>query len=192
VKPERRGRFASALQALFATLLFVLLTLPAAAQPSARVDVYLFWAFGCPHCEREIEFLKRLEAEESRLRVHYLEVSRDAANPGAFAAAVKRFVPEDPAVQVDAGGRFGDGRLRNRGDERAALRQRIAYCLANECPDTVGPLILRQVAGDGRRSASWPDAGAPKNIPPVISVRSWRSAHRGFFVARSDDRAGSD
>jgi thiol-disulfide isomerase/thioredoxin len=159
------------LRGLFATLLFVLLALPAAAQPSERVDVYLFWAFGCPHCEREIEFLKRLEAVEPRLRAHYLEVSRDVANQKAFTAVAGRFVPDDPAVPLTV---VGDAAMVGYATDEtsgAALRQRIAYCLANECPDTVGPLILASGGGSTDAGvASRPDAGAPKIIPPVISV----------------------
>jgi hypothetical protein len=159
------------LRGLFATLLFVLLALPAAAQPSERVDVYLFWAFGCPHCAREIEFLKRLEAVEPRLRAHYLEVSRDVANQKAFTAVAGRFVPDDPAVPLTV---VGDAAMVGYATDEtsgAALRQRIAYCLANECPDTVGPLILASGGGSTDAGvASRPDAGAPKIIPPVISV----------------------
>ena len=68
----------AAIRQAIAALFFSLLAINVAAQPSARVDLYLFWAIGCPHCEREIEFLKRLEAEEPRLQAHYLEISRDA------------------------------------------------------------------------------------------------------------------
>jgi len=39
------------------------LAAPAGAAPQT-VDVYLFWRVGCPHCEREIDFLERLGAEE--------------------------------------------------------------------------------------------------------------------------------
>ncbi len=47
---------------MVAALLLALLAFAAGAQPGERVEVYLFWGDGCPHCEREIDFLKRLEA----------------------------------------------------------------------------------------------------------------------------------
>jgi hypothetical protein len=150
---------------------FGLFALAAGAQPPARIDLYLFWAIGCPHCEREIEFLKRLEVEEPRLRAHYLEVSRDAANQRAFTAAARRFVPDDPAVPLTVVGDAAMVGYATDGTSGAALRQRIAYCLSNECPDTVGPLIL--ASGGGSADAGTPsrsDTGAPKMIPPVISV----------------------
>ena len=49
-----------------AALALALLAFAAGAQPQERVELYLFWGAGCPHCEREIDFLKRLEAEEPR------------------------------------------------------------------------------------------------------------------------------
>ena len=60
--------------------LALLLACTTGALAAERVDVYLFWAIGCPHCEREIAFLKRVEAVEPRVRVHYLEITRDAPN----------------------------------------------------------------------------------------------------------------
>jgi thiol-disulfide isomerase/thioredoxin len=150
---------------------FGLFALAAGAQPPARIDLYLFWAIGCPHCEREIEFLKRLEAEEPRLRAHYLEVSREAANQRAFIAVAKRFAPDDPAVPLTVVGDAAMVGYATDDTSGAALRQRIAYCLAYQCPDTVGPLILASSGGSADAGIpSRSDTGAPRMIAPVISV----------------------
>jgi cytochrome c biogenesis protein CcdA len=155
----------------FAALLVAWLAGAPGAQPSTRLDIYLFWAIGCPHCEREIEFLKRLEREEPRLRAHYLEVSRDAANQRVFATVAGRFAPDDPAVPLTV---VGDAAMVGYATDEtsgAALRQRIAFCLAHNCPDTVGPLIhaSRGVSPDAE-AARRSDGEAPRMIPPVISV----------------------
>ena len=159
------------LNALLAALFFALSAVTAAAQPSGRVDLYLFWAIGCPHCEREIEFLKRLEAEEPRLRVHYLEVSRDAANQKAFTAVVEKFVPDDPAVPLTL---VGDAAMVGYGTDEtsgAGLRRRIAYCLASGCPDTIGPMVRGLAGGNPDASASrQPGGGDQRMVPPTISV----------------------
>jgi hypothetical protein len=154
-----------------AALLLALFGSAAAAEPARGVDVYLFWAYGCPHCDREIAFLKRLEAEEPRLRVHYFEVSRDAANQRAFAAVAERFTPDDPAVPLTV---VGDAAMVGYATDEtsgAALRQRISFCLANGCPDTVGPLVLASGGGNPDAGAARRSGGdAPRMIPPVISV----------------------
>jgi hypothetical protein len=170
------------MRGLLAGLLLALNTIAAAAAPAKQVDAYLFWAFGCPHCEREIEFLKRLEAEEPRLQAHYLEVSRDAANQRAFAAVARRFVPDDPAVPLTV---VGDAVMVGYATDEtsgAALRQRVAYCLANDCPDTVGPLIRAARAESPEPQAVIrPDGRAPRMVPPVIAVPFLGEVHTADF-----------
>jgi thiol-disulfide isomerase/thioredoxin len=171
MKLARGSRHFIGLSVLVTTLFLALLAAAAGAQPTGRVDVYFFWAIGCPHCEREIEFLKRFEAEEPRLQVHYLEVSRNAANQKAFTAVVERFAPDDPAVPLTV---VGDSAMVGYATDQtsgAELRRRIAYCLANGCPDTVGPLV--RASGGERADATAErraDAGAQRMVPPVISV----------------------
>jgi thiol-disulfide isomerase/thioredoxin len=161
-----------ALFALLAISLFALLALNTAAQPSGRVDVYLFWAIGCPHCDREIDFLKRLEAEELRLRVHYLEVSRDAANQRAFTAVVERFVPDDPAVPITLVGNRAMVGYATDESSGAELRREIARCLASGCPDVVGPLLARASGGGSAdtTTAGRAGEGAERMISPAITV----------------------
>jgi hypothetical protein len=60
-----------------AIALVLALAAPAAAAPQT-VDAYVFWREGCPHCERELEFLERLATAEPRIRVHRFEVLRSA------------------------------------------------------------------------------------------------------------------
>ena len=83
---------AAAVRQAIAALFFALLAVNVAAQPSARVDLYLFWAIGCPHCEREIDFLKRLEAEEPRLRVRHFKASRVAMMSLRITGVTTRYV----------------------------------------------------------------------------------------------------
>jgi len=147
-----------------AALLLALLAFAAGGQPQKQVQAYLFWGIGCPHCEREIGFLKRLEAEEPRLRVHYLEVTRDAANRRAFAAIVEKIALEDPAVPLTL---VGDAAMVGYASDEtsgAQLRRMIGACLASDCPDTVGPM-LQALAGAGWGAGA--SAGAARGLPTV-------------------------
>ncbi len=120
---------------LLALVLLVLSACTAGAAAAERVDVYLFWAIGCPHCEREIAFLERVESVEPRVRVHYLEVSRDAANRRAFQAVAERLALEEPAVPLTLVG--GSSMVGYATDETsgAELTRRIGECMAIGCPD---------------------------------------------------------
>jgi thiol-disulfide isomerase/thioredoxin len=159
---------AAALLRLLAALAFVLAAMAGAVQPPERVEVYLFWGKGCPHCEREIEFLKRLEAAEPRVRIHYLEVWNNRRNQDAYAAVVKKIALDDPAVPLTL---VGDAALVGYGTDEtsgAELRRRIEHCLAAGCPDTIGAIVLGL---DGARTVPGrPDGGMQRIIPPVISV----------------------
>ncbi len=44
------------------------------------VDVYFFWAIGCPHCESEKPFLEALAREKEYMTVHDFEVTQNAQN----------------------------------------------------------------------------------------------------------------
>jgi thiol-disulfide isomerase/thioredoxin len=119
-----------------AALVLALLAFAAAAQPRERVELTLFWTEGCPHCEREIEFLKRLEAGEPRLQVRYLEVSRDAANRSAFAAAVRKLALDEPAVPLTLVGEAALVGYATDETSGAELRRMIEQCLAGRCADS--------------------------------------------------------
>ena len=152
----------------FAALALALLAL--AAQPSGQVDVYVFWALGCPHCEREIEFLKRLEGGEARLRVHALEVSRDAANRRAFAAVIERLRIDDPAVPLTM---IGDAPMVGYASDAtsgAELRRLIERCLASGCPDAVAPVLREFTSGDAKGVAVREPGAARRVVPREVQV----------------------
>jgi len=115
-------------------LLLALLTLPATA---AGVDVYLYWRIGCPHCEREIEFLDRLSAANPEVRIHKLEVSRNRANADAMVQMADRLGVEAGSVPLTV---IGDRAWVGYHDDATTGRElaaRINECLAQDCPTPV-------------------------------------------------------
>lgn len=158
----RRG-----LRRAFAGLLLALAAPAVLAQ--AGVDLYLFWSETCPHCRDEVAFLKRLETEEPRLRVHYLEVSRDRANQDAFTAVVERIKLEEPAVPLTVVGGFVMVGYGGDATSGAQLRRRVAECLAQRCPDTIGPL-LGAAAGRAAPLATQAPGGMQRVVPETIRL----------------------
>jgi hypothetical protein len=103
---------------------------------AAEVDVHLFWRIGCPHCEREIEFLDRLASAHPQVRVQKLEVSRSRANAALMVAAAERLKVEAGSVPLTVIGErawvgFDDATI---GRE---IERHIAACLASSCPSVV-------------------------------------------------------
>jgi thiol-disulfide isomerase/thioredoxin len=47
---------------------------------NAQVNIYFFWGHGCPHCEKEKPFLKKMEEKYSEVVVHDYEVWSNKEN----------------------------------------------------------------------------------------------------------------
>jgi hypothetical protein len=159
-----------------AMLLAAFLTLfphavPAVAEPQEGVDAYLFWAIGCPHCERATAFLERLEKEDGRIRLHRLEITRDARNREAFLRILERHGVTDPAVPlVVIGGRIVEGYLDD-ASTGAELRALANRCLASGCADTVAPLLAGGEAGAPAADASARTLPESVRLPVLGDVR---------------------
>jgi glutaredoxin len=137
---------------------------PAGAAPDPAVDVYLFWALGCPHCERAMAFLDRLEREEPRIRGHRLEITRDARNREVFIRLVERFAVADPGVPFVV---IGNRSILGYFDDASTgteLRALALDCVGTPCPDIVAPLL-----GAGGPTAA-PAASAARRLPETVRV----------------------
>jgi glutaredoxin len=156
--PHRHARMFGALT------LLLLLSFGVWAEGARRVDVYLFWREGCPHCDRAIEFLRRIEQDQPQVRVHFFEVSRNAANRAALIAYADRRKLEDLAVPFTV---IGDEVIVGWGGEEftgAPLLARLQACARTPCPDSLGP-ILQEVGALG-----------PGQGPPMAEGEPYASA----------------
>lgn len=99
--------------------------------------IYLFWAEGCPHCAREIEFMRQWVATEPRLRVYTYEITREPRNRELYSSLVQYFGIRQPAVPfIVIGFRYIQGFV----DEATTGRQikaAAAECLKASCGDLV-------------------------------------------------------
>jgi hypothetical protein len=159
----RRGRITTL------ALLLGALALPVRA---AQVDVYLFWRLGCPHCEREIEFLDRLAAREPEVRVHRFEVLRDRAGAALMARVAEALRAEAGSVPFTVvGDRVWTGYLDDASTGRE-IEERIAECRAAGCPDSVAPILAGAAppaAAPAQRAAKLPET---LRVPLVGEVRT--------------------
>lgn len=114
------------------------------AGDGTQIRVYLFWAVGCPHCEREIDFLKRLETENPGASVRDFEITRNAANRNLYRDVVRVFGVADPAVPLTVIGNQVWLGYSTDALSGAGMRSRVASCLAADCPDAVAGLIGAQ------------------------------------------------
>ena len=80
---------------LITLFLLLLLVTPVLAQANNTVNVYFFWANGCPHCSSEKPFLESLENKYDNVIIHSFEVTSSSEN-----AELLRSVGEELGVIV--------------------------------------------------------------------------------------------
>jgi glutaredoxin len=126
-------------------------------------DVSVFWRVGCPHCEREIEFLRALQARDPSVRVRLLEVSADAANRQSLRQTAVRLHIEEIAVPFTVIGEEAVVGFWDDPTTGAQIEQLIASCRARGCPDVVGEL-MRSRSEPAASVATAPRAALPRSI----------------------------
>lgn len=145
---------------------------PAGAEAPAgasRVEVHLFWREGCPHCEREREFLRRFAALEPRVVVREYELLRDRENLALFLRATAALGVDSGAVPLTVvGDRVWVGYIDDLSTGRA-ITDRVAECLATACPDTVKASMIAPAKSPREWASPSPGSGATA-IPETLRL----------------------
>jgi len=131
------------------------------------VNLYFFWSKGCPHCDREKVFLKKLEFQYPNLKIHSVEVTASRANLEVLHRVGKHFNITIPGLPFTV---VGDEYIigwHDEADTGAALEAAVAKALTREIPDPVAGLIPAPPA-----PPPFP-APAPKIVPDTIAVPLW-------------------
>ncbi|MBW6441586.1 hypothetical protein K0B04_01580 [Patescibacteria group bacterium] len=63
-----------------------------------KVDIYLFWGEGCPHCVKEKDFLTRLAKEDDNIVIHDYEVYKNLAGRAKLIEASEKLNVEISGV----------------------------------------------------------------------------------------------
>ena len=106
-----------------------------------EVNLYFFWAHGCPHCSNEKPFLEKMEQKYSSLKVHSFEVTSNKENVELLKKVGKELSIDVSGVPFTV---VGDHHFAGWYDEQTtgvAIEEAIQCALQNGCYDTVGNLI---------------------------------------------------
>lgn len=127
-------------------VILVFSAIPALAQNSPsltdeEVNIYFFWAHGCPHCNHEKPFLEKLEQKYSNLKVHSFEVTGDKENVDLLKKIGKELSADVSGVPFTVVGRQYFVGWYDEQTTGAAIEQAVQCVLQNSCPDVVGSLI---------------------------------------------------
>lgn len=139
--------------------------------PAATVNVYLFWAAGCPHCAREIDFLHELQQEQPDIRVRPFEVG-DASGRAVFLDVLRTLQITEPSVPLTIIGNHVWVGFATASSSGAQMRARIDACRRTACPDAVAPLLAAR-ATPAAPAAPVVRAAAPETmqVPLLGEVR---------------------
>jgi glutaredoxin len=134
-----------------------------ASYPAEAVDVSVFWRTGCPHCERELEFLRGLQARDAGVRVRLLEIGDSPTNRRLLREIAQRLETTEIAVPFTVIGTDAIVGYRDDASTGADIERLIAACRNHTCADAVGELISAQpgMPGDDARPAR---AVVPRSI----------------------------
>jgi thiol-disulfide isomerase/thioredoxin len=131
------------------------------------VNVYFFWGQGCPHCEREKEFLSGLQSKYPQIAVRDFEVWNNS---------------ENRQILIDVGGKLnieiagvpftvvGDKHFIGWYDENStgtAIEEAVKKAIDSGCSDIVAPIVNPEI--DPGENGSCGDDGKTE-IPEKINV----------------------
>ena len=156
--PNTRRRPAAAVPVALALFAVVMALAPVAelsARDTAPTRLYYFWGDGCPVCDRQAEFLDRLEERRPELEVKRFEVWYDEDNLEVLREFADRLGFEVRGVPVTV---VGDRHWVGFNDLFAGQIQAEAErCLEHECPDAGAELLPADELLPGARGAPFAD-----------------------------------
>lgn len=131
--------------------------------------IYFFWGKGCPHCEKEKQFLNELKKDFPTMQVKDYEVwynKRNAVLLSTMLNAYDMQVSGVPITFVDRNAFAGFSR-----QSRQAIEAAIGQCRLTQCVDP-GEVLRSKTAGEAK---------APPSVPAVPTAGS-ATAGKGTTV----------
>ena len=105
-----------------------------------NVELYFFWGYGCPHCEKEKVFLEKLQKKYPQLVVNSYEVWRNQGNALFFSQMAKAYGTKATAVPMTFLGNFepivGYSNDKVTGKK---IEEKVKYCVEHIC---INPLSV--------------------------------------------------
>lgn len=127
--------------ALSLTLGILLLCLSVAdVSATFKVNAYLFYGEGCPHCAKEREFFAQIDAQYENVDLYEFEIYYNPANNDFFKKTITALHSEISGVPfLVIGDRYFIGWADSISPEE--ITGRIAECSTIKCPDTIAAIV---------------------------------------------------
>ncbi len=106
------------------------------------ITVYFFWSHGCPHCEKEKEFLKKMEREYPQIAVFDFEVSQSRENIELLKNIGNKLQIDIKGVPFTVVGKKYLMGWFNKDISGKQLEESIICAVDNGCEDVIENLLL--------------------------------------------------
>ncbi len=103
-------------------ILFICFLCPAKVFALNEVNLYLFWGDGCPHCEKEKEFLAELEKRYTNLKIYKYETWGNSQNKEHLEKVRAFYGNENKGVPFTV---IGDGVVSGFNDSRKEIIENL-------------------------------------------------------------------
>lgn len=129
------------------------------------INIYIFWAEGCPHCAHEIDFIRQWTDKPSQMHIHYFEITREAEHRKVFSSVVQHLGIKRPGVPLTV---IGERFIQGYTDETSTgteIKTAVASCLKLTCPDIIRPLLK-----GGKQPELIEPLIPPDTLPKVLNL----------------------
>lgn len=129
-------------------IVLFLLVVPTLAQETSsyktkeeNINVYFFWAYGCPHCSDEKPFLEKMEQKYHKLKIESFEVSNSKKNIDLLKQIGEELTVDVSGVPFTVIGEQYFIGWYNEQTTGREIERAIQCVVENSCVDVVGGLI---------------------------------------------------
>jgi len=144
------------------------------AMASNHPLLYLFWGDGCPHCEKEREFLKRLQIKYPELEMRWFETWEHPKMNELADAMRKVYGLKNTSVPMTFIGNWGLTGFLGEEETGTQIEEQIVACIQDGCFDPIaklGPRVIATTILDQVRSKTpvgwelFPATAPPRQLP---------------------------
>ena len=124
-------------------ILFLLLLLfpkPSLAQET-KINLYFFWAQGCPHCSREKDFLTTLQQKYPQIEVKSFEIATNPDNAKLLQKVGEKLNADVTSIPFTVVGEHYFVGFYTAETTGKTIEDAVTCALESGCPDIVGHLI---------------------------------------------------
>lgn len=113
------------------------------ARAEDKVNVYFFWAEGCPHCAKEKELLDFYQHKYPYIKILNFEISDNNANGKILSESAEILDTRVSGVPFTV---IGDKSFTGYSEiiSPGQIQERIEYCYVNKCPDSLAVLFQQE------------------------------------------------